>query len=146
VVFLACVVNRLSLCPAAGVYEPCHNRRCQSTKYTRETKEFASPATCTRGPVNHRVTATAASCFLALRWPPVSEKWLVKSTERDTVLQRLIGNESVPIQLAQCRCPGWPFPMLKYKQIFKVKYTEATLSNSTGKLLWFEITKMLIAV
>jgi len=27
-----------------------------------------------------------------------------------------------------------------------VKYTEAILSNSARKLLWFEITKMLIAV
>ena len=36
--------------------------------------------------------------------------------------------------------------MLKYKHIFQIKYTEAILSNSTGKLLWFEITKMLIAV
>jgi len=27
-----------------------------------------------------------------------------------------------------------------------MKYTEAILSNSTRKLLWFEITKMLIAV
>ena len=27
-----------------------------------------------------------------------------------------------------------------------MKYTEAVLSNSTRKLLWFEITKMLIAV
>ena len=25
----------------------------------------------------------------------------------------------------------WPFPMLKYKYIFKIKYTEAILSNST---------------
>jgi len=33
--------------------------------------------------------------------------------------------------------------MLKYKYIF---HTEAILSNSTRKLLWFEITKMLIAV
>jgi len=29
--------------------------------------------------------------------------------------------------------------------IFQIKYTEAILSNSTRKLLWFEITKMLIA-
>ena len=29
---------------------------------------------------------------------------------------------------------------------FQVKYTEAILSNSTRKLLWFEITKMLIAL
>ena len=41
---------------------------------------------------------------------------------------------------------GWPFPMLKYKYIFHIKYTEAILSNSTRKLLWFEISKMLIAV
>jgi len=40
---------------------------------------------------------------------------------------------------------GWPFPMLKY-QFFKIKYTEGILSNSTRKLLWLEITKMLIAV
>jgi len=40
----------------------------------------------------------------------------------------------------------WPFPMLKYKFILKIKYTEAILSNSTRKLLRFEITKMLIAV
>ena len=36
--------------------------------------------------------------------------------------------------------------MLKYKYIFQTKYTEAILSNSTRKLLWFEISKMLIAV
>jgi len=41
---------------------------------------------------------------------------------------------------------GWPLPMLKYKNIFQIKYTEAILSNSTRKLLWFEITEMLIAV
>jgi len=36
--------------------------------------------------------------------------------------------------------------MLKYKYIFQTKYTETILSNSTGKLLWLEITEMLIAV
>jgi len=41
---------------------------------------------------------------------------------------------------------GWPFPIIKYEYIFQIKYTEATLSNSSRKLLWFEITKMLIAV
>jgi len=29
---------------------------------------------------------------------------------------------------------------------FEIKYTEAILSNSSRKPLWFEITKMLIAV
>jgi len=41
---------------------------------------------------------------------------------------------------------GWTFPMLKSKCIFPIKYTEAILTNITRKLLWFEITKMLIAV
>jgi len=36
--------------------------------------------------------------------------------------------------------------MLKYKYIFQTEYTEAILTNSNRKLLWFEITKMLIAV
>jgi len=36
--------------------------------------------------------------------------------------------------------------MLKYEHIFLIKCTEAILSNSTRKLLWFEIGKMLIAV
>ena len=40
----------------------------------------------------------------------------------------------------------WPFPMLKYKYISQIKYTEAILSNSTRKPLWFENSKMLIAV
>jgi len=39
------------------------------------------------------------------------------------------------------------FPMLKYKYIFfQIKYMEAILSNSSRRLLWFEITKMPIAV
>jgi len=40
----------------------------------------------------------------------------------------------------------WPFPVLKYKYIFQLKYTEAILSNSIRKLLWFEIAKMAIAL
>jgi len=34
----------------------------------------------------------------------------------------------------------------KYKYIFQLKYTEAISSSSTRKLLWFEITEVLIAV
>jgi len=41
---------------------------------------------------------------------------------------------------------GRPFRMLKYRYIFQIEYSEAILSNSTRKLSWFEITKMLIAV
>jgi len=58
----------------------------------------------------------------------------------------LTGNESVPIQITQCWFPGLAIPMLKYKYFFQIKYTEAILSNSTRKLLWFKITKMLIAL
>ena len=36
--------------------------------------------------------------------------------------------------------------MLKCKYIFQIKCTEAILSNSTRKLLWFQIALMLIAV
>ena len=38
-----------------------------------------------------------------------------------------IGNESVPIQLAQCRFPGLAISNAneKYKYTFQVKYTEA---------------------
>ena len=64
----------------------------------------------------------------------------------DTFCHISTGNESIAIQLALCSFPGWPFPMLKYWHIFQIKYMEAILSNSTQKLLWFEITKMLIAV
>ena len=48
------------------------------------------------------------------------------------------------IQLAQCRFPE--LDMLKYKYIFQIKYTEAILSNSTLKLLRFDITNVLIAI
>jgi len=36
--------------------------------------------------------------------------------------------------------------MQKYKYILQMKYTETILSNSTRKLLWFEIARMLIAL
>ena len=55
-------------------------------------------------------------------------------------------NGSVPIQLALCWFPGLDISMLKFKYVLQIKYTEAFLSNTTRKLLWFEISKMLIAV
>jgi len=57
-----------------------------------------------------------------------------------------IRNENVPIQLAQCCFPKLAISNGKYKYIFEIKYTEAILSNSTRKLLWFEITKMSMGV
>jgi len=44
---------------------------------------------------------------------------------------------------------GWAWAgyfQCKNINIFQVKYTEAILSKSIRKLLWFEVTKMLIAV
>ena len=59
----------------------------------------------------------------------------------------LQGTKSAPIQLAQCWFPGLAIYSAKILiYFFQIKYTEAILSNGTRKLLWFEITKMLIAV
>jgi len=55
-------------------------------------------------------------------------------------------NTSVPIQLTQCWFTGLAIFNDKIKIYFQLKHTEAILSNSNEKLLWFEITKMLIAV
>ena len=51
----------------------------------------------------------------------------IKTTHRDCIHFHFkqIGNESVLMQLAQYWFRSWPFPMLKYKYIFQVKYTEA---------------------
>jgi len=60
-----------------------------------------------------------------------------------------IGNESVPIQLAQCWFPGRNLSNAKLGLLiyfFQIKYTEAVLSNNIRKLSLFEIIKMLIAV
>jgi len=63
---------------------------------------------------------------------------------------RTVGAESIgperkcaPMQLSQC---WFPFPIVKYKNIFYIKYTEAVLSNSTRKLLRSEITKIFLPV
>jgi len=61
-------------------------------------------------------------------------------------ISETIANKSVSIQLAQGWFFGWLIPMLKYKYIFQIKYTEAILSNGTRKLLLFEISQMVIAV
>jgi len=65
------------------------------------------------------------------------------------VIARLrIGNESVSIQLAQCWFPRLAISnaKIKYKYFSRGKYTEAILSNSTQKLLWLKIIKMLIVL
>jgi len=57
-----------------------------------------------------------------------------------------IGNESSPIQLAQCRSLGLAISNAKILVYFSNKIHGSNLSNSTRKLLQFEITEMLIAV
>ena len=52
----------------------------------------------------------------------------------------------LPIQLAQCWFPGLAISNAKILIYLSNKCTEAILSNSTRKLLWFEITKMQTAV
>jgi len=85
----------------------------------------------------------------------LSELQAVSETQRDTLLLQisahndsginqhlLIGNESVPIQLAQCRFSGLAISSAKILILFSNKiYTEAILSDSTRILLWFDITK-----
>ena len=56
------------------------------------------------------------------------------------------GTGNVPIHRHIAGSLGWSFSVPKYKNILQVKCTEAILSNSTQKLLWLEITKMLITV
>jgi len=62
----------------------------------------------------------------------------------------LAGNESLPgtvgmVPLVPC---GWPFPMLKYKYVFQIEYTEAILFYQTtrGNRYGLKLPKMLIAV
>jgi len=47
----------------------------------------------------------------------------IRVTRRMSISRPDIGNESAPIQLAGSL--GWPFPALKYKYVFRIKYTEA---------------------
>jgi len=56
-----------------------------------------------------------------------------------------VGNESAP-NWHNAGSLGWPFSVLKYKKKFQINYTEAILTNSTRKQLWFKITKLLTAV
>jgi len=58
----------------------------------------------------------------------------------------LVGNESAPIQLAQCSFLGLAISSAKTLIYFSNKIAEEILSNSTRKLLWSEFIKMPITV
>jgi len=57
-----------------------------------------------------------------------------------------VGNESVPIQWALCWFPGLAISDAKILINLSNKIYGNNFSYSTRKLLWFEITRMLIAV
>jgi len=59
-----------------------------------------------------------------------------------SVFLSVIGNQSVPIQLAQCRFPE----LATHAKILVYSIRKQFFSNSTRKQLLFEMTKMLIAV
>jgi len=65
-----------------------------------------------------------------------------------SVLLYLIVNvhTCVQIELVQGQFPGLAISNAKIQIRFQIIYTEAILSNSTRKLLWFEISKMLIGL
>ena len=52
----------------------------------------------------------------------------------------------MPIQLTQCRFPELAFFDAEILIYFSNKIYGSILSNSTRKLLWFEVNNMLIAV
>jgi len=59
----------------------------------------------------------------------------------------LIENKSALIQLAQCRFPGLTISNAKILIYFSNKICRSNfIKQHSEKLLWFEITKMLIAV
>ena len=80
------------------------------------------------------------SCF----WPATVTYYLFHTWYRERKCADTTG--TVPIQLAQCRFPGLAISYAKILIHFRIKYTKAILSNSTRKLLWFKITRMLVAV
>jgi len=75
---------------------------------------------------------------------PITCEYFVATEHRGKISQpsrAIIGNESVPIQLAQCRFPGLAIFNAKILKKISNKIHGSNFSNSTRKLLWFEITK-----
>jgi len=95
-----------------------------------------------------RLTASLHSCFLS--WRHCVHLYLSQNSffrlQHYTSLSKIWWHRERKCADTIACSLGWPFAVLKYKYIFQIKYTEAILSTSTRELLWFEITKMLIAV
>jgi len=58
--------------------------------------------------------------------------------------RRLAGNEADAIGTVPVPWAG-PFRCKNINVFFQIKYTEAIISNGTRKLLWFEITKIIVS-
>jgi len=74
---------------------------------------------------------------------------VTESARRTVVVQAVIttiGNGSVPIQLAQCWFRGLAISSGRILIYLSNKIYGSNVANSTRKVLWFEMTKMLIAV
>jgi len=111
-------------------------------------------ANCQKGIVFRQSWSEVHEKFIELLITISSTQQMLWNTEtccgrQFYVIARLrIGNESVSIQLAQCWFPRLAISnaKIKYKYFSRGKYTEAILSNSTQKLLWLKIIKMLIVL
>ena len=82
--------------------------------------------------------------------PPVGKwHWIVCNVLimcRSGIGKQSIGTEGAPIQLAQCWFPGLAISNAKMLIYFSNEIYGSNFIKQTRKLLWFEITKMLIAV
>jgi len=145
------VVKRLRACVRACVLEWCNCAVwthffcmhqcyvCQMQRCTHDVMSWIVAFVC--GPchlsVVHRCTHCTCNC-----------SWMLRHCSRWTLSLVVVWsvNEVCRCNRHSARSLGWPFSMLKFEFIFQIKYTEAILSNSTRKLLWFEITEILVAV
>jgi len=87
--------------------------------------------------------------FPAYRTP--RQKWILRTMEVDSVPDRrregpLWGTKVRRYNRGSAGSLGWPFPMLKYKYIFRKNTRKQFYQTTLGKLLWFEITEMLTTV
>ena len=72
-----------------------------------------------------RLRFAPAVTLMTARCQPVTDRGTASISTRQTARANCIGNESVPIQLAQCWFPG----LAIYNGRFQIKYTEAMLSS-----------------
>jgi len=77
-----------------------------------------------------RLRFAPAVTLMTARCQPVTDRGTASISTRQTARANSIGNESVPIQLAQCWFPG----LAIYNGRFQIKCTEAMLSSEMASL------------